>query len=141
MPECTADEIEAFKKSFNQYSYGEHFVERVPIAIWSFNFPSFGPIDVNFDATRAWSSLIDDYLDTAEGVKNALTFHLLNGQIVMANKLVGLDPAAVELFHETIRRQLLVGYSTEQYNRALDSLHKQYTSVQLFELGTRFEKH
>lgn len=139
MPDCMEDEVRKFKESFKRYSYYEHLFEGVHIAFWIFDFP-FGMIDVNFDAKRVWDNLLNDYLDTKEGIKNLMTFYLLDGRIVRGIKAVGLDPEAVKLFHDTMKEQIRSGYTKEHYDIVLGFVYKTHTSEQLFEMGRVFKK-
>ena len=105
--EGTNREIQAFKISFQRYSYFETNTP-VPIAVWVFDFPKpFGQIDVNFNGKLVPPEYIKDYFTLENGqVKNLLTFFLLDGQILRGIKAFGLEPEAVKLFHTTIRKQI-----------------------------------
>jgi hypothetical protein len=96
-PELRKGELEAFHKGFKKYSYLES-PTTVPIAVWIFDFPNpHGQIDAIFNARVVKKDLIDDFLDTSKGgVKNALQFFLLDGEIIRGMKLVGLHPEAME---------------------------------------------
>ena len=81
MPGLTRDELRGFKKGFKRYSYMESDTP-VPIAFWVFSFPSpHGPAECNFNARIVRSEYIESFLDTSEGVKNAVQFYLLDGDI------------------------------------------------------------
>ena len=137
MPQCSRDEARAFKAGFKRYAYLES-ATAVPIAMWIFDFPKpHGPIDCNFNAKIVDQARIASYLDTTEGIKNAVTFYLLDGRMLRGIKFVGLNPAAVELFHETIRKQLELGYATEDYARYLSSMMS-YSTDELLEMGRGF---
>ncbi len=140
MPDLTERETQAFKTSFQQYSYFESKTP-VPIAVWVFDFPKpFGPIDVNFNAKIVLPEYIKSYLDLENGqVKNLLTFFLLNGKVLRGIKAFGLDPEAVQLFHATIRKQIITEYAPSDYNRHLNTIY-QYSSQELFDMGKSFLK-
>lgn len=64
-----------------------------------FDFPKHhGIIDVKFNDLIVDTGLVKQYLDTSEGIKNALTFYLLDGAILRTQKLVGLHEEAFEAF-------------------------------------------
>lgn len=135
-PRITSEELKAFKNSFNSYSY---FESGTPIPIPVFVFPflkPFGAIDVNFNARVAKKKHLENYLSTGG---NAIYFHLLDGNILKANKLVGLDHKAVNLFKNTIKKQLQIEYNTEDYSKYLDGIYK-YNANELFKMGQIFHK-
>ena len=137
-PGVTRDERRAFQASFRRYGYLEGSGS-APVALWIFDFPQpHGPIDVNFDARVVPQDVIDDYLDEPEGEpKNALLFFLLDGPILRAQKLVGLNHEAVRLFHATIRKQLDAEYSHADYGKHLAGLW-QYTTPELLKMAKVF---
>jgi hypothetical protein len=136
MPGLTRSELMAFRKSFKRYSY----IEAFPVACWVFNFPSpFNSIDLNFNGRLVDPEWIDNFLDTTDGVKNALDFILIDGKIVRGIKRVGLDPEAVKLFHDTIRKQLAADYTPAEYDGALGGLFTR-TTDELFKMGKVFKK-
>ena len=116
-------ELEAFHQGFKTYSYLESSTP-VPIAVWVFDFPDpHGQIDSTFNARFVERDLIDDYLDKGKtGVNNGLYFFLLDKEILRRMKLVALEPEAVELFHETIRKQIGMAYDTADYEGCLGVL-------------------
>ena len=138
-PELRKGELEAFHKGFKQYSYLES-PTTVPIAVWVFDFPNpHGQIDAIFNARVVKKDLIDDFLDTSKGgVKNALQFFLLDGEIIRGMKLVGLNPEAVELFHSTIRKQLSMDYDIADFTGCLAGFFTRSTR-ELFEMGRKFQ--
>ena len=136
MPGLRREELRAFKESFKRYSYVESF----PVACWVFNFPApFNPIDLIFNSRIVDPEWIEDYLDTSEGVKNALDFFVLDGKILRGIKRVGLKPEAVKLFHNTIRKQIAADYSPAEFDGALGALFTR-TTDELFQMGKMFEK-
>lgn len=140
MPGITRQEKQAFKKSFKAYAYLETDTA-APVSVWVFKFPlPLGPIDVNFNARIVKSEYIENYLMYDDGkIKNAITFYLLDRHILKAIKLIGLRPEAVEVFHNTIRKQLSVDYNQPDYEKYLGALY-QYTTEELFKLGRQFKK-
>ncbi len=138
-PGLTRPEVQAFKKGFRSYAFWSPPGVPVPIAIWAFEFQKpLSPMDVNFDAHKADRGHVEAYLETHEGLKNALTFHLLDGPMLRANKIVGLEPAAVKLFHATIRAQLAAKYTAADFDRYLDGVYN-YSTVEILAMGTRFK--
>lgn len=132
------DELVAYRNGFKRYSYLETG-DAIPLAVWIFEFPEpLGCIDAVFNARAVKREWLDSYLDTqAGGIMNALYLFLVEGRIYRSGKLVGLEPAAVELFHGTIDRQMKAGYSQEAFNRAGADLFRQ-SPTELFEQGTVF---
>jgi len=138
MPGLRREERQAFKKGFKRYSYLESPTDP-PIAVWVFDFSNpHGPIDPVFDARRVQSELINSYIDTQDGIKNALTFYLLDGETLRGMKMVGLDPQAVKLFHGTIRKQLAMNYDRADYDAALGQLFTRST-LELYQMGRVFK--
>ncbi len=131
------DEI-AFKKGFEFYSYHESRTP-LPVAIWIFEFPEpIGLIDTAFNVKIAHSDWLTSYLNTkVGGVMNAFYIFLLDGKILRGTKIVGLDAEAVTLFHGTIRRQLQLAYTQEEFNKTLVTLF-QTKPRELFETGKIF---
>lgn len=137
-PGLRPNELEVFHKGFKTYSYLESSTP-VPIAVWIFDFPDpHGQIDSTFNARFVERDLLDDYLDTDKGgIKNALYFFLLDREVLRGMKLVGLDPEAVEVFHDTIRKQLRLDYNRADYEGCLGGLFTR-TTKELFEMGRQF---
>ena len=127
-------ELEAFHQGFRTYSYLESSTP-VPIAVWVFDFPDpHGQIDSTFNARFVERKLIEDYLDKGKAdVKNGLYFFLLDKEILRGMKLVALDPEAVGLFHDTIRKQLSMDYDRADYEACLGGLFT-HTTRELFEM-------
>jgi len=138
-PGLTSNELEAFHRGFKTYSYLENSTS-VPIAVWVFDFPNpHGQIDSSFNARFVEKDLIEEYLDGGKtGVKNALYFFLLDRDILRGMKLVALDPEAVGLFYDTIRKQLSMDYDRGDYEGCLGGLFT-HTTRELFEMGRKFE--
>lgn len=137
MPGLQKNEIEAFKSELQSYSYFESDTP-VPIAIWIWKFPSLTHLDTNFNAKLAKPEYIEDYLSLENGqVKNLLTFYLLDKQILKGIKIVGLEPTAIRLFHQTISKQLSLDYSQADYDKYLQGLYR-FTSKELFQMGKTF---
>ena len=133
------EKVAAFRSGFNQYTYLESETP-IPVACWVFDFPEpHGPIDCVFDAKIVKAPLMTDYLDMREGVKNAMYFFLVDGKILKAAKVVGLDPEAIELFHNTIRKQMITEYKSGDFKRYLTGLFS-YSTRELASMGRTFTK-
>jgi len=138
MPKLRRQELKAFKKGFKRYAYLESNTP-VPIALWVFDFPPpHGAIDCNFNARIVKQEYIEIFLDTREGIKNAVTFYLLDGQILKGIKMVGLHQEAIELFHSTIQKQIANPYTQAEYDRYLAGLY-QFSSEELLSMGRQFK--
>lgn len=139
-PGLRTNELEAFHRGFKTYSYLESPTP-VPIAVWVFDFPDpHGQIDSTFNARFVERDLIEDHLDGGKtGVKNGLYFFLLERDILRGMKLVGLDSEAVEVFHDTIRKQLSMDYGRADYEACLGGLFT-HTTRELFEMGRKFQR-
>ena len=139
-PGLSRDQLQAFNKGFNQYSYLESDTP-IPIALWIFDFPAPNRlVEGYFNARIAKRDWVDLYLDTNENdaIKKTIQFFLLDGQMLRATMLVKLDPAAVELFHGTIRKQLDMDYNLADFHRCLAGLHN-YELQDLFSMGKVFK--
>ena len=103
-----------------------------------FDFPKHhGIIDVNFNALIVDTGLVKQYLDNSQGIKNALTFYLLDGAILRAQKLVSLHGEAIEAFQQTIKKQLDMNFTIQAYDKYLNGLFA-YSSGKLFTIGTAY---
>ena len=135
MPGINEEELIAFNKGFRQYSYLESETP-IPIALWIFDFPDpLGPVEGNFNTRLSKREWVDLYLNASD---DDAMFFLLDGQILKAMKLVELDPAAVRLFHGTIRKQLDLEYNQTNFDRYLAGLHN-YDMQDLFSMGKVFQ--
>jgi hypothetical protein len=138
-PGLTREEKQAFKKSFKKYSFFEAPGD-VPVAFFTFDFPKpFGMVEVNFNAKLVSLEILERFMSEENGMKkNALTFFLLDGDILKGIKRYGLHPGAVEAFHATIRKQLAAGYSNGDFNEALARLSFRFSVPELFREGRVF---
>ena len=138
-PGLTRDELSTFHSGFERYSYLES-PTRVPVAVWVFDFPvPHGMIDTVFNARVVKKDLIDDFLDTSKGrVRNILQFFLLDGQVLRGMKVIGLHLEAVELFHDTIRKQFAMNYNDIEFESCLAGFFTRPTK-ELFEMGRKFK--
>lgn len=137
MPGCSREERRAFKAGFKQYAFLESSTP-VPVAVWVFDFARpHGAIDLNFNATVVAPERIKNYLDESEGVKNAVTFYLLDRTVLRGIKFAGLEPEAVRLFHATISKQLATPFNQADYNRYLAAV-MEYSTDELLRMGRRF---
>jgi hypothetical protein len=125
-PDLKQGELDAFNEGFKTYAYLESPTS-VPIAIWIFDFPNpHGKIDSAFNARFVEPTLLDAYLDTSDGViKNGLNIFLLDRKTVMGIRMVALDPGAVALFHNTIRKQMKIDYNEMEYLSCLGGFFTQ----------------
>jgi len=137
-PKLRKNELKAFQRGFRSYSYLESPTS-VPIAVWVFKFPDpHGAIDSVFNARVVPKDLMDGYLDQTCGMKNQVTFFLLDRAIIRGIKLVALNPEAVELFHETLRKQLGMNYGKSDYEACLGGLFTR-TTMELYRMGRVFQ--
>jgi hypothetical protein len=140
MPAFDRDQLRAFNKGFEQYSYLESDT-LIPIELWIFDFPvPLSSVEGNFNAKLARRKRLDLYLDIDDDdpIKNVIQFFLLDGQILRAIKQIELDPEAVQLFHATIRKQLDMDYNRIDFDRYLAGLHN-YDTQDLFRMGKVFK--
>lgn len=140
-PGLTWREQQAFETSFCRYSYWESQTD-VPIAVWVFDFPHpFGQIDCTFNARIVQQrklGYVENFLALEEGQrKNAMTIFLLDGQMLVRMKLVGLQQEAVRMFHQTIQTQIEISYTQAAFDRSLRQVY-QYSTERLFEMGKMF---
>ncbi|MBI5591422.1 MAG: hypothetical protein HY881_13170 [Deltaproteobacteria bacterium] len=136
----TKAEKNAFEKSFSRYGYLES-VTIPPVAIWTWMFPPpLNPMDVNFNAVPVDQEVLDNYFELESNqVKNIARFYLLDGDILRGIKTVGLDPAAVMLFRNTIIRQTQINYSHRDYVRAVNGMFS-LTAEEIFGMSVKFKK-
>lgn len=136
-PGLKTAEVKAFKKGFKRYGYLESKTS-VPIACWVFEFaPQFGMIEAVVNARIIPRNLLDDLFNKDEGIKNAVQFFLLDGPILKAMKLSGIQPNAMRLFHATLKKQLSMEYTPSEYDASLAQLFQSPTD-DLFEKSTIF---
>ena len=82
---------------------------------------------------------MENYLDIdGNGIKNGLTFFLLDRNIIRGIKMVALNPKAVELFHDTIRKQLSIKYESSDYSASVGGLFTR-TTMELYQMGREFQ--
>jgi hypothetical protein len=133
-PGCTFGERMAFKSGFRRYAYLESATP-FPVAVWIFDFTRpHGLILCSFNATVVKPERIENYLDDSAGIKNGLTFYLLDGRILHGIKSTRLAPEAVRFFHATIRTQLEAPCSQSEHGRCLEDI-MQYSAGELMTLG------
>ena len=58
--------------------------------------------------------------------------------VIMAMKMIGLNPDAVKLFHDTIRKQLGMDYNKTDYLGCLGGFFTR-TTKELFDMGRKFQ--
>lgn len=130
-------EAAALKGGFKRYSYYEHHgpSKNISMACWVFQFPApVGYMDFTFHAglypdDRANKFLAED--------QNMLPIYILNGNIISAILISGLQNKAMELFRATVRQQITERISREQYDAAVDDLYKLSTK-EIFMRGNYF---
>jgi hypothetical protein len=82
---------------------------------------------------------MERYLDIDDkGIKNSLTFFLLDRNIIRAIKMVALNPDVAMLFHDTIRKQLSMKCETSDYNASVGGLFTR-TTMELYAMGREFQ--
>jgi hypothetical protein len=141
-PGVTREERKAFQKSFKHYYYYETPTE-IPLALWLFDFPApLNALEVNFDGalqSRIRPGSLETFMET-DGVsmKNALSFYLLDGNILKGIKLFGLHLDALRRFHGTIRKQVAIGYDKSAYAVTLDGVYRGMDQDVMKRVGVRF---
>jgi len=135
-PNLMDDENEAFKKSFEKYTFVETNTP-IPIPFFIFNFPTpFNPIDANFNGLIVDRKMIENFL---EKETNLLTIYLIDKTILRGLKAVGLHFKAVEQFKNTIRKQLKMNYNETEFFYYLSNIYKNFTLDDLSTMGTVYK--
>jgi len=140
-PGLKSHELEAFHRGFETYGYLESGTTP-PIAFWIWNWTHpLVPADANFNAVIADKDGIAEYLKEADGggVKNAILFLLIDRQILRGMKYFALDPVAVRAFHSTIRKQLALNSSFDNFASALNAMYH-FTTDELFAMSQKFNR-
>lgn len=139
-PNMTDGEYKAFKSGFEGYSYFESRLD-ITIGIWVFKFPSpVGYIDAPFSASLIKDKRAFDYLYEPEyRENNALTTYIVDKNITKICRMSGLNYGAIELFKNTIDRQMPEKITYEKYGIELQKLFNRYTSKQLYQFGKKFK--
>lgn len=132
----TEGERAALKDGFKRYSYGEYDDPlKTSLACWVFQFPApVRYIDAPFHAGLYQDDRGKKFLDDGG---NALSLYVLDGDILTVLRYCGLQPAAMDLFRDTVRRQISRRITREQYNSAVDYLYRN-TSEDIFIKGHYF---
>lgn len=126
-------EAKALKVGFTSYSYYEH--GNSSLSCWVFKFQApVGYVDAPFHAGLYTDGRIKKMID---GGGNALTVYILDGEIIQSMRYVGLHPAAMEAFRNSIIQQLQSRISRDAYNAAVDDLYK-FSSKELYDRGQIF---
>lgn len=131
MPQITKQEVKLFKKSFKEYAYLE-FGKEIPIPCFVFNF--YFPIDMYFNANLMDREVIDKFINSDN---NMITFILLDRKIIKGIKIFGLSLEVLNLFKETIRKQIEIKFSNSDFNKVLNQLIK-HSTLELFKMGVKF---
>jgi hypothetical protein len=127
-PGLRREEVQSFKKGARQVCLLEAGSAAVPVCVVIVDWPrTLGPMDMTFDARRVRTEVLTDWLDTSEGVKNALQVILLDGQMVRGLKLMGLPTALMEGMQGIVRRQLSTNYTQGQFDQALATIYREST--------------
>jgi len=140
-PGLKENELEAFHRGFDTYGYLESGTTP-PIAFWTWNWTHpLVPADANFNAVIADKTGINEYLKEADGggVKNAILFLLIDRQILRGMKYFALDPVAVRAFHATIRKQLELNRSSDEFMKALKGMYH-FTTDELYAMSQKFNR-
>lgn len=141
-PGVTREERKAFQKSFKHYYYYETPTQ-IPLALWLFDFPRpLNALEVNFDGalqSRIRPGSLEAFMETdGEAMKNALSFYLLDGKVLKGMKLFGLHYDALRRFHATIRKQVAIGYTQDEYAVTLDGVYRGMDQEVMKRVGVRF---
>lgn len=128
----SSHELAALKDGFRSYAYYEYG----PLACWVFKYQApMSYIDALFNASLYPDDRISKMMDL-DG--NALTVYVLDGQIIQSIRQVGLHPAAMTAFRNTIEKQMAAPLSNAEYNTAVDDLYQKFTSREIYDRGLIF---
>lgn len=139
-PNLNMLELNAFKSKLAGYSYYESETI-IPIAYWIFQFGNNTFIETTFNACFAVDK--PEYMGAIQyfmsEMRNAVTFFILDGQIVKSVRIIGLHIEAVELFHNTIKKQLLNTYSNNEYMLTLKQMECAVSTKDIYHMGRQFK--
>lgn len=139
-PNLNNTELKALQSPLVGYSYYESETI-VPIAYWIFRFPRDMYVETTFNACFALEK--PEYLDRIRSymseVKNAVTFFVLDRQIVKAVRVIGLHNEAVQFFHNTLNKQLQQQYSNEDYMLTMKQMESAVSTEDLYMMGKLFK--
>lgn len=128
-PDLRLEEENAFKKSFNTYSYLEiqsKAYPAIPMPMLFFHFlKPVGTIETVFDARSGEEGRlgsISKFLDNSDGVNNSIMIYLLDMNILKGIKMIGLHHEMIFELQKTLRKQLQIDYTFDEYLESLDSL-------------------
>jgi hypothetical protein len=133
-PQPTIAETKALEIGFERYSYYEAAGE-VTLASWVFQFPApVGYLDIPFHVglykdDRGRNCLGNEW--------NSLDTYVLDGRILRQIRMSGLQWEAVDLFKNTIRRQMAEKVSITSYNDAVNRLYRM-SQKEIFRRGQVF---
>lgn len=119
-PDLAARELKAFKEGFRRYGI-LRAPTPFPVAMLSFEFTQpLGMVSCPFNAAVEPRQRIEDYLDQSQGLRNGLHVFLLNGPILVAQKLIGLDTEAILYFHSIIKEQISGDFCASKMKTSTD---------------------
>lgn len=135
-PNLNKSELKAFKSPLVGYSYYESETI-VPIAYWIFQFRNKIFIETTFNACFALDN--PDYLAAIKhyisDLKNAVAFYILDGQMVKSVRVIGLHNEAIELFHNSLKKQLQNRYSKQDYMLTLKQMESVVSTEDIYNMG------
>jgi len=139
-PEISDELIEVFSKGFSKYSYYETKT-KIPIALWIFKFQKpFEFIEVNFNAKLVPEDTLRHEINIAdEDQPNVwMTFLVHNGVL---RKLIvsGLYFDAMKRYYNTIRKQMEMDYSNEEYTNIQNHIANKMTMFDTFKAGKKYK--
>lgn len=142
-PHMTRKELQIFNEPMVAYSFYESETV-IPIAYWVFRFSQDLFLEATFDAGLTLNNpdyhhALKNYQEASdEGVNNHIVFIILDHKVIKALRVMGLHPEAVQLFHQTIKKQLDQDYSHHDFVLTMKQLEGALTPEEMFSLGTKF---
>lgn len=139
-PNLNRAELKALQSPLVGYSYYESETI-VPIAYWIFQFPRDMYVETTFNACFALQrpEYLVEIMSYMSVVKNGITFFVLDRQVVKAVRVIGLHNEAVQLFHNTLNKQLGQQYSNEDYMLTMKQMESAVSIEELYNMGRQFK--
>lgn len=139
-PNLNKAELKALQSPLAGYSYYESETV-VPIAYWIFRFPRNMYVETTFNACFALDKpeYLEAIMSYMRELKNTVTFFMLDGQTVKAVRVIGLHNEAIQLFHNTLNKQLGQQYSNEDYMLTMKQMESVVSTEELYEMGKKFK--
>ncbi len=138
-PNLSPAELITFQSPLVSYSYYESETI-IPIAYWIFRFPRDTFVETTFNACFALNN--PGYLSGIqlflEDMNNAVSMLILDAQIVKGMRIIGLHVEAIEMFHRTLKKQLEMNFSREDYMVTMRQMENVVSSEEIFNMGTVF---